>query len=104
MQTLIESQDTFHYEAQFTFVLQNNKGCESTRTGYIFKGADKIYLMQKSAVLQNTYSDEQIANRNRLNSMTPIANGDTVMFEGKPHTVKINGDFSDAGALIPQNN
>jgi hypothetical protein len=27
-----------------------------------------------------------------------------VMFEGKPHTVKINGDYSDAGELIPQNN
>jgi hypothetical protein len=104
MQTLIESQDTFHYEAQFTFVLKDYKGRPSTRTGYIFKDTDKVYLMQKSAMLQNTYSEEQIANRNRLNSMTPVANGDTVMFEGKPHTVKINGDYSDAGALIPQNN
>jgi hypothetical protein len=104
MQTLIESQDTFHYEAQFTFVLKDYKGRPSTRTGYIFKDTDKIFLMQKSAMLCSHYSDEQIANRNRLNSMTPVANGDTVLFEGKPHTVKINGDYSDAGALIPQNN
>jgi hypothetical protein len=104
MQTLIESQDSFHYEAQFTFALTGYNGKVSKRTGYIFKGDGKIYLMQKSAMLCSHYSDEKIANRNRLNSMTPVANGDIVMFEGKPHTVKINGDYSDAGELIPQNN
>jgi len=43
MQTLIESQDTFHYEAQFTFVLKDYKGRPSTRTGYIFKDTDKFF-------------------------------------------------------------
>lgn len=106
MQTLIESQDTFHYESHFTFELTRYNGTKSTRTGYIFKDVDTntVHLMQKSAVLKSHYSEQDIANRDRLNEMTPVANGDTVLFEGKPYTVKIKGDYSDAGLLIPQNN
>ena len=60
--------------------------------------------MQKSACLKQHYTERDIAERNKLNAMTPIKNGDIVLVNGKQYEVKILGDYSDAGRLIPVNN
>lgn len=56
--------------------------------------------MQASTVIKDEYSLEEIEQHERLNAMKPIALGDTVTVNGAEYTVKILGDFSDAGYLI----
>jgi hypothetical protein len=103
MQELRQSRDSFDNEARFTFEITRYNGAKSDRDGYIFKcnQENKIYIMQCCAILQGHYSAADIAHRDRLNALEPLKTGDVVIFEGKPHTVKINGDYSDAGVLIP---
>lgn len=103
MQVLRESNDTFDNGAKFTFEITRYNGAKSDRDGYIFKdtAANKIHIMQCSAMLKGHYTADDIAHRNRLNALEPLKTGDVVLFEGKPHKVQINGDYSDAGYLIP---
>ncbi len=102
MQVLNFPTDNFDRQATFRFAFKGFRGV-STRTGYLFFADDvnKIYVMQKSACLKSQYSDAEIAELDRLNNSTPIATGDVVEVNGKQYTVKINGDYSDAGFLIP---
>ena len=88
---------------RFTFEITRYNGKKSDCDGYIFKcdQENKIYIMQCSAVLKGHYTAEDIALRDRLNALEPLRTDDIVLFEGKPHKVKINGDYSDAGLLIP---
>jgi hypothetical protein len=103
MQELRQSHGFDDLGALFTFEINRHNGAKGSRDGYIFKCEREgtIYLMQKSAILQDCYTPEQVAERDRLNASKPLKTGDIVLFEGKPHTVKINGDYSDAGVLIP---
>jgi hypothetical protein len=102
-QILRESTGTFDHDAKFTFEITRYNGAKSNRDGYIFKDAkeNKIYIMQSSAILQSSYTPKETESRNRLNALKPLKTGDTVIFEGKPHKVTINGDYSDAGSLKP---
>jgi hypothetical protein len=103
MQVLNFPADNFDQQATFRFAFKGFKGRDCTRTGYLFFADDvnKIYVMQKSACLKAQYSDADIAELDRLNNSTPIATGDVVEVDGKQYTVKISGDYSDAGFLIP---
>lgn len=94
--------ETLDQDATFTFAFKGFKGQERVRTGYLFDGEEEgIYIMQCSACLKAVYTDKDIEERARLNSMTPLRTGDIVELNGKQYTVKINGDYSDAGRLIP---
>lgn len=103
MQELRQSNGFDDLGAKFTFEITRYNGAKSDRDGYIFKDdrEGKVYIMQSSAILQSSYSAEEIAQRDRLNSSKPLKTGDVVIFEGKPHKVTINGDYSDAGFLSP---
>lgn len=97
--TLSIAQDSFDTDANFTFEYKGYAGRICTADGYLFQDGDHIYLMKHSAVLKSHYSDKDIAERNRLNSMTPVRDGDKVEVDGKQYKVKILGNFSDAGRL-----
>jgi hypothetical protein len=103
MQVLNFPSDNFDQQATFRFAYKGFKGRDCTGTGYLFYADDvqKIYVLQKSACLKAQYTAEDIAERDRLNNSTPIATGDVVEVDGKQYTVKINGNYSDAGFLIP---
>ena len=103
MQVLNFPADNFDQQATFRFAYKGLKGRDFTGTGYLFFADDvnKIYIMQKSACLKAQYSDADITELDRLNNSTPIATGDVVEVDGKQYTVKINGNYSDAGFLIP---
>jgi hypothetical protein len=82
------------------------KGRTVRTEGYIFDGRDckrdpAVFLMQKSACLQGHYSEEDIAHINRIRTETPIRHGDVVQFKGQLFTVKILGNYSDCGRLVP---
>ena len=98
--TLTIAQDSFDTAADFTFEYKGYAGRTCTASGYLFQSTDgQIYLMKNSAVLKSHYSDEDRAERARLNSMEPVRDGDTVTVSGKQYKVKILGNFSDAGRL-----
>lgn len=97
--------DNFDKSTYFTFEIPSfRKGGEPRkRTGYLFFAPDenKTYVMQAAAVMQGSYSEKDRADLDRLESLTPVKAGDTVVVEGKTYTVSKLGDFSDAGTLIP---
>ena len=81
------------------------KGRTVRTEGYIFDSRDckidpAIFIMQKSACLQGSYSAADIAHIDRINTETPVRDGDTVEFKGQQFKVKIIGNYSDMGRLV----
>ena len=70
------------------------------RTCYIFKGDGDINIMQESCMLAANWSQEEIDQQNALNAMTPLVDGDTVIFEGEQLIVQVNGPYSNLGLLV----
>jgi len=93
--------DSFDQNNTFSFAYQGFRGQERTATGYLFRDGDQIFVMKQSDCLKGAYTDADRAERARLSAMRPLRTGDTVQVEGKAYTVKILGDYSDAGRLIP---
>ena len=91
--------DNFDQVNTFNFALKDGK----VRKGYIFFANDeqRILVMNGGACLKSHYTEEDYAESARLRAVTPIKTGDIVTVEGKQYTVKINGDYSNAGRLIP---
>lgn len=100
MRNLLIHTDANRYAASFKFSL----GGTSTRRGYLFfdDSSDTIYVMQSAGMIAAHYSQEEIDERNRLNSEEPIKQGDLVKVNGKVYRVSKLGDYSDAGTLIPE--
>jgi len=101
--TLNFPRDNFDQDNTFTFAYQGIRGQERTATGYLFNSEDEgvIYLMKQSACLKGEYTAKDDEERARLNAQVPVCNGDVVEVAGKQYTVKILGNYSDAGRLIP---
>ena len=77
---------------------------------YVFYASDskKYYLMQQSSCISSHYSELDIWERERMQSMTPLKDGDFVRVsgesvlegdEGKLFKVVVQGNYSDAGFL-----
>lgn len=101
MTTLNFKNDTFHRGVSFRVAIAGRRG-ERTITCYLFNSEDegKIYVMQEAACLKSHYSAADHAEFDRLAAMTPVRDGDVVEVEGQQYTVKILGDYSDAGYLV----
>ncbi|UTS52020.1 hypothetical protein [Synechococcus phage BUCT-ZZ01] len=95
--------DNFDQENTFSFEYVGFRGVTRRATGYLFncEKENKIYILQKSAYIKSHYTEADNAERTRLNTMTAVKTGDIVEVEGKKYEVKILGDYSDAGRLIP---
>ena len=92
----------FSQDETFTFSVPNPRRGDVPRTGYVLDCEEEgMFLMQKSACLKQHYTTQDHIDRARLNAMTPIKTGDIVLVNGKQYEVKILGDYSDAGRLIP---
>jgi len=66
------------------------------------KAEDGIYwALQHAACVAAHYSDDEIAEKKRLNEETPLQNGDTILIEGSPYTVRVLGDFSNCALFDP---
>lgn len=66
------------------------------------KQGDGIYwAMQHAACISSHYSDEEIAEKDRLASEAPLQNGDTVLIDGNSYTVRVLGDYSNAAIFDP---
>ena len=94
----VNDQDT-----TFRFAFNNHRGVEQSRTGYLFDDTQEnvIYILQTGVMIQDVYSEKDVEERNRLNAQVPVRHDDVVEVEGKQYTVKILGNYSDAGRLVP---
>jgi hypothetical protein len=99
MRTLTTPTDTFDTTA--TFRLDVGKSVSSTCYVFTHPKEEKIWILSSGACLQDSYTQEQITERNRLNAETPVKHGDKVNFNGGEYTVHVQGAYSDAGYLIP---
>jgi hypothetical protein len=96
--------DNFDNSAKFAFEYLNYRKEVSRGEGYIFYDSreDQIYLMQCPASIQSHYSEAQRAHIDRIyRGEEVVRNGDIVSVEGKSYSVKILGNYSDAGRLMP---
>ena len=92
----------FDQDNTFTFAYQGRGRQECTATGYLRDYGDEgVFIMQQAACIKDQYTAKDDEERSRLNAMTPVRDGDIVEVEGKQYKVKILGNYSDAGRLIP---
>ena len=93
----------FDRAAGFAFTYLDYKKNLQRAEGYLFRDDtdDQIYLMKRAVCLQATYTQAERDQIDRINYGAEVVNhGDTVQVEGKLYTVKILGNYSDAGRLI----
>jgi hypothetical protein len=94
--------DNFDQDNTFAFEYIGFRGQACTATGYLFDcGEQGIYVMKQSACLKDVYTAKDREERARLNAAQPVRTGDVVTVNGRQYTVKILGNYSDAGRLIP---
>ena len=95
--------DNFDKKNTFMFEFAGWSGQTRTSVGYLLnaKREGVIYIMQRSACLKDVYTPADYEEGDRLAAMEPVRDGDTVCVDGEQYLVKILGNFSDAGRLIP---
>lgn len=101
--TLTLMSDSFDQENTFLFAYTNFRGVERTGAAYILHDQKngKFIIMQRSTCMKDVYTEADIAERNRLNSEKPVRDGDLVEVRGLVYSVRIVGNYSDAGYLVP---
>jgi hypothetical protein len=101
IQILNFPRDNFDQDNTFAFVCKGFRGNDCIATGYLFNSEDegKIYVMKQSACLKSAYTAKDDEERARLSAQAPVRNGDIVEVGGHQYTVKILGNYSDAGYL-----
>lgn len=95
--------DNFDQDNTFAFAYYNHRNMERGGTAYLFASPKegRIYIMQKSACLKDWYTDKDREESARLREQVPVRHGDIVELQGAQYRVHINGNYSDAGYLIP---
>jgi hypothetical protein len=96
--------NNFDNDAHFAFEYLNYKKEPTRGEGYLFYAGDEgqFYIMKCGATLKSSYTDADRALTNRIyRGEQVVRNGDTVTVAGNTYTVKILGNYSDAGRLIP---
>jgi len=96
--------DNFDRAAGFAFEYLDYKKQPQRAEGYLFydEEGDTMYLMKRAVSLQSSYTDAERAQIDRIyRGPQVVRNGDSVTVDGKPYTVKVLGNYSDAGRLIP---
>ena len=71
------------------------------RLGYQAKDDGIFWALQKSICIQSSYTDEEIAERQRLRLEEPVRDGDIVRINGGLYKTRILGDYTDAAIFDP---
>lgn len=108
MQTL--TYPTSNFDATADFKVAGVPGacylfCAATHPDYKDSKRDKdyhkIFVMQHAGVLKSHYTEKDIAAIERFKTLDAILNDEVVEVDGRRYTLHINGNYSDAGYLIP---
>lgn len=94
----------FDRDARFAFEYLDYKKQPTRGEGYLFyaKDEDQLYIMKRGGCIQASYTAEERAHIDRIyRGDAVVRDGDIVTVDGKAYTVKILGNYSDAGRLIP---
>ena len=67
--------------------------------GYQTKDDNVLWIMQCAAVLSDSRSAAEEAERIRLHAETPVENGDIVLVDGAQYKVRVIGNYSDCAIL-----
>lgn len=87
----------------FTCEVETSRGTHKI-TCYLLDARKKdgtVYIMKRPACLKAQYTADDKAETERLNSTKPLKTGDVVLYDGRRWTVKMRGDYMDAGRLVP---
>lgn len=96
--------NTFDRDAHFAFEYLNYKKQPTRGEGYVFHDDqnDEWFILKSASVVKDSYTDADRAHTDRIfRGEQVLRTGDRVTVNGKAFTVKILGDYSDAGRLIP---
>lgn len=86
--------NTFNIEVAGRITFKHIK-CQ-LRQGYKDKRDGIYWALNSGSTLKDTYTEADVAERERLYAETPVRNGDIVLIDGKPHKAKVLGAYSDA--------
>lgn len=95
---------TFDNAAHFAFEYMNWRKEPTRGEGYLFRddSTGEVFLMKSASMLKSHYTAEDRAHTDRIyRGEQVVRHGDTVLIDGKAHTVKVLGNYSDAGRMIP---
>ena len=99
--------DAFDTTNTFPFEYVGARGKTRTGTAYLFTETSphtdgRIYIMQRPACMKDQYSEADRAEAARLQDPANVVrDGDIVSVQGREYTVRILGNYSDAGFLVP---
>lgn len=71
------------------------------RLGYQDRDDGVFWALQKSICIQSSYTDEEIAERQRLRLEEPVRDGDIVRINGGLYKTRLLGDYTDAAIFDP---
>lgn len=95
MKTIVLATDNF--DKVNTFNINNGRSVVKAvlRRDYEKKGDGVYWALASGGTLKATYTAEDIAERERLNSEDPLEHGDKVMIGDDVFTVRVKGAYSD---------
>jgi hypothetical protein len=100
IRTLKNCESAFDLDAVFNLEVTDRRGTRNLRC-YAKAEEGEAFINQRSAMITDSYTDEELAQLERLATEAPVRHGDMIELEGKTYRVHVNGDFSDAAKLIP---
>lgn len=71
------------------------------KTCYLIFDEGKYWVMQRPSMLRDTYTEAELSELGRLRDMQALTDGDKITVDGREYTLKVQGDYSDLGYLVP---
>ena len=94
--------NTFDRDNTFSVDLPRLAGFRcSLHRDYKVRGDGILWVMQHASMICSSYSEEQVAEIDRLKTEPKLRNGEVVTVEGKLYRVRVLGDYSTAALLDP---
>jgi hypothetical protein len=102
MKTLRLNEGNFDHANTFCFAeIPYNRPC-SLYCGYMSSDDGIYWAMLHASCLASSYSGEELNERKRLSSGEhTIANGETVLINGKQYIARFKGEYSDCATFEP---
>ena len=99
MTTLTLSTGSFDQLHTFTILVQGARKMRtitaSLHQGYQSKNDGIYWALQGAVCMKQEYTEQDLAETNRLNSLIPIKHKDIVTINNEYYKVKVLGNFSD---------
>lgn len=89
------------FDRLHTFRVEGVRGRCSLHSGYEKEGDGILWIMQHAGCIAAHYGADEIAERERLATEAPIANGEIVIVGDAAYRVKVIGNYSNAAVLEP---